>query len=180
MRKVIKLIGIASVLLITSISTFAQGPGAVSATATASATIVATLQISKQVDMDFGNLAVNANNGTCVLPPDANPVRTITGGVQLPAVVGTVTAAQFQVDGEANYTFDITLPSTDLVITNTTSGNSETMIVNTFTSTPSGSGQLSAGGQATIYVGATCNVNGDQVPGLYVSATPFEVFVNYN
>jgi hypothetical protein len=71
-----------AVLALTAFSTssFAQA----SATATATATIVTPISITKTVDMNFGNVAV----------------QTGTGGVTLPAVPGTVTAASFTVNGQ--------------------------------------------------------------------------------
>lgn len=148
-----------------------------SATANASATIVTPISISKTVDMNFGNVAVQTSTGgTVVMTPGG--VRSATGGVTLPTTSGTVTAATFTVSGQATYTYSITLPSTDLTITS----GSNTMAVNTFTSNPAstGSGTLSAGGTQTLTVGATLNVAAAQAAGLYTSATPFTVTVNYN
>ena len=148
-----------------------------SATATASATIVTPISITKTVDMNFGNVAVQtATGGTVVMTPAG--VRSPFGGVTLPTTTGTVTAATFTVSGQAAYTYAITLPSTDLTITS----GANTMAVNTFTSNPAatGSGTLSAGGTQTLSVGATLNVAAAQPAGLYVSATPFTVTVNYN
>ena len=137
-----------------------------STTANASATIVTPISISKTLDMNFGNVAVQtANGGTVVMTPAA--VRSATGGVTLPTTAGTVTAATFTVSGQATYTYSITLPSTDLTITS----GSNTMAVNTFTSNPAatGSGTLSAGGTQTLTVGATLNVAAAQPAGLYTS-----------
>jgi hypothetical protein len=53
------------------------------------------------------------------------------------------------------------------------------MIVNTFQSSPSGTGTLT-GGSEVLTVGATLNVTGGQVAGTYTSSTPFDVTVNYN
>jgi len=147
----------------------------VTATATATATIVTPISITKTVDMNFGNVAVQASTGgTVVLVPAGT--RTATGGVTLPAVAGTVTAAAFTVSGQGNYTYSITLPSTDLTITS----GSNTMAVNVFTSSPSPIGTLSAGGTQTLTVGATLNVAAAQPAGTYISGTPFNVTVNYN
>jgi hypothetical protein len=144
------------------------------ATATATATIVTPISITKDVDMNFGNVAVQSTTGgTVVLSPAG--VRTKTGGVTLPTTTGTVTAASFTVNGTGNYTYTITLPSTALTITS----GANTMTVTTFTSTPSATGQLTAGAQ-TLNVGATLNVAAAQPAGTYVSATPFNVTVNYN
>jgi len=68
------------------------------------------------------------------------------------------------------------LPTTDHIIK---SGTTNQMIVNAFTSNPSGTGKLTAGSQ-TIQIGATLNVTGGQATGTYTSVTPFDVTVNYN
>ncbi len=144
------------------------------ANATATATILTAISITKTVDMNFGNVAVQAaSGGTVILTPAG--VRSTTGGVSLPATSGTVTAATFTVGGEGSYAYSITLPTTPHTIT---SGENN-MTVTAFLSNPSGTGTLTAGAQ-TITVGATLNVAAAQVMGLYVSATGFNVTVNYN
>lgn len=144
------------------------------ATATASATIVTPIAITKTADMNFGNVAVQTSTGgTVILAPAGT--RTRTAGVTLPTVAGTVTAASFSVTGSGTYTYVITLPSSDVTITS----GLNTMAVNTFTSTPSGTGALTAGAQ-TLTVGATLNVGAAQATGTYISGTPFDVMVNYN
>jgi hypothetical protein len=144
------------------------------ASATATAAVIAPISITKDVDMNFGNVAVQSTTGgTVVLTPEGT--RTKTGGVTLPTTTGTVTAASFTIGGTGNYTYAITLPSTALTITS----GANTMTVTAFTSTPSGTGQLTAGTQ-TLNVGATLNVSAAQPAGTYVSGTPFDVTVNYN
>ena len=146
------------------------------ATATATATIITPITIANAGDMNFGNIAVQAGTaGTVVIAPAGT--RTSTAGVTLPSTVGTVSAASFTVGGQGTYTYTITIPSADHTITE--SGTSTTMIVNTFTSTPSGTGALTAGAQ-TINVGATLNVGAAQAPGVYTNNTGFDVTVNYN
>lgn len=145
----------------------------------ASATIVTPISITWVQDMEFGNIAVTSTAGTVVLHPDGS--RTPTGGVTLPNVTGNPVQAVFTINGTPNYTYAITLPNT-LTITNTTAGPGlgATMLVNAFTSDPSGTGQLDMGGAETLNVGATVNVNATQAAGHYESATPFDVTVNYN
>ena len=126
--------------------------------------------------MNFGNVAISTALGTVELAPTGT--RTPSGGVTLPATAGTVAAAEFDITGEPNYTYSITLPSTDHTITH--SGGVETMIVNGFTSSPTPTGTLDGAGAETVTVGATLNVAGSQLSGLYVSLTPFDVTVNYN
>jgi hypothetical protein len=167
-----KVITMAALLVAFSTASFAQASA--SATATSTATIVAPIAISNTADMNFGNVAVGASLGTVVLAPAGT--RSATGGVTLPATGGTVTAASFDVTGEGAYTYAITLPASVTITRNT---GTETMTVNTFTSTPSGTGALTAGAE-TLMVGATLNVGAAQVPGTYVSGTPFSVSVVYN
>jgi hypothetical protein len=153
-----------------AVGAFAQA----TASASATATIVTPIAITKTVDMNFGNVAVQTSpGGTVVLSPAGT--RTKTGGVTLPNVTGTVAAASFNVTGTGNYTYIITLPSSDVTITS----GVNTMAVNTFTSTPSGTGALTAGAQ-TLTVGATLNVSAAQPSGTYTTGTPFDVIVNYN
>ena len=146
------------------------------ATATATATIVTPIAIAKNVDMNFGNVAVTSTAGTVVLAPAGT--RTKSGGVTLPAVPGTVTAAKFTVTGEGTYGFAITLPSVDVTLTNTTGIGAETMAANAFTCDLGASSALIAGSKI-MFVGATLNVGALQKAGIYVSA-PFDVTVNYN
>lgn len=145
------------------------------ATATATAIIVTPISITKDVDMNFGNVAVRSSTaGTVVLAPAGT--RSATGGVTLPSTAGTVAAASFTVNGTSGYAYTITLPSTSLTITS----GSNTMTVTTFTSTPSGANGVLTGGSEVVNVGATLNVSAGQPAGTYVSGTPFNVTVNYN
>ena len=155
-----------------SVSSFAQ----VSANATSTATIITPIAITKEVDMNFGNVAVNSTAaGTVILAPAGT--RTKSGGVSLPSTAGTVTAASFTVTGASGYVYAITLPSTDVILTRNT--GTETMAANAFTSTPSATGTLTSG-TSTLAVGATLNVSAAQAAGVYVSGTAFTVTVNYN
>jgi len=92
MKKFSKLFFISVGVFMFASSAFAQ----VTASATATATIVTPIAITKDVDMNFGNLAVNATVGTVVLAPAGT--RSATGGVSfLAASPGTVTAASFTI-----------------------------------------------------------------------------------
>jgi hypothetical protein len=172
MKHMKKFLAITVVLLAFTAASFAQ----VSATASATATILTPIAISNTVDMNFGNLAVNATPGTCVLATDNS--RSVTGGVTLMAG-GTVTAASFTVTGVAGVNYVITLPAA----VTTVSDGTNTMTVNTWTSNPSGTGTLT-GGTSTLLVGATLNVGGSQPAGVYNTANAggsgeFTVTVNY-
>jgi hypothetical protein len=171
MEKMTKFFALAIVMFAFSFSTFAQ----VNATATASATIITAIQISNAADMDFGNVAVSGVAGTVILTPAGG--RSTTGGVTLPVVTGTVTAAAFDVAGQANFTYSITLPAAATTIDD---GGGNTMTVDTWTSNPTPTGTLDVTGNETLTVGATLNVGASQASGTYTSATPFTVTVNYN
>ncbi|MFQ3181564.1 MAG: hypothetical protein ACI9Z4_001162 [Polaribacter sp.] len=149
------------------------------ATATATATIIAPIAITNALDMNFGNLAVQAGgtgtSGTVVIAPAGT--RTRTAGVTLPSTTGTFTAASFTIGGASGYTYVITIPSTGYIVTKATT--LETMTVSAFTSSPSSTGILK-GGSETLNIGATLNVAAGQVPGVYTNATGFDVTVNYN
>lgn len=161
--------------LAVSVASISNVSAQASAPASASATIVTPISIAKTADMDFGNVAVNATaNGTVVLATAGT--RTATGGVTLPATVGTVTGASFTVSGQAGYTYAHTLPTTALPIAN----GAATMDVHSFTSLPSSVGTLFAGGTQTLTVCATLDVDAAQGAGTYTSASPFSVTVNYN
>ncbi|MCF8373310.1 MAG: DUF4402 domain-containing protein, partial [Bacteroidales bacterium] len=81
----------------------------------------------------------------------------------------------FTVTGLADATYSITLPAGATTISY--SGND--MTVDNWTSTPTPTGTLT-GGTQTLNVGATLNVPASSPAGLYTSAVPFEVTVNYN
>ena len=170
MKNITKFCALAIVILGFSVSSFAQ----VTASATSTGTIVTPIAITNAGDMNFGNVAVSAAPGTVILAPAGT--RTITGGVTLPAVPGTVTAAHFAITGTVAYTYSITLPSTATTVTS----GSNTMTVDGFTCTPTPTGVLDGSGKQTVDVGATLNVAGAQPAGIYVSGTPFDVTVNYN
>ncbi|MEI6277147.1 MAG: DUF4402 domain-containing protein [Prolixibacteraceae bacterium] len=149
----------------------------ISKTANASATIVTPIGLTKTIDMNFGNVAVSASGGTVILPSTGGS-RTTSGGVTLPATAGTVTMASFTVTGTGGYSYAITLPSAALTVTDPISLS--TMTVETFESTPSATGVLNGAGSQILNVGATLNVAANQTAGVYTSATPFTVTVNYN
>ncbi len=175
MKSSVKFLTIAATLLLFTTSSYAQE----SATATATATILTPIAITKTVDMNFGNVAVQSTTGgTVILAPAGT--RTVTGGVTLPATAGTVTAATFTVTGTTDYTYTVSLPVAAVTLTETV-GATATMTATAFTSTPTttaGAGVLTLGTQ-TLKVGATLNVAAGQATGVYVSPA-FTVTVNYN
>ena len=173
MKKTQKFLGATIAMLICAVNVNAQA----TTTANASATIISPISISKSADLNFGNLAVDAAGGTVILEPTGAGSRISggAGGVSFPATTGTVSAATFVVSGQADFTFSVNLLSTSIQITN----GANNMTVDNF-STSAGAGVLNNLGTQTIYVGADLAVAGSQAPGVYTSAAPFTVLVNYN
>ena len=163
-----KLLALFVVVLGFSAVSFAQS----TATAVSSATIIGPITLSKTVDLNFGNVAVDNTLGTVLLTNAG--VRSKTGGVTLPAITGTVTPAKFKVNGEGTSTYSITLPTTDQTISD---GASHNMTINAFECSAGAVGTL-VGGTQDFTVGATLNVGASQATGVYTGS--FNVTVNYN
>lgn len=142
-------------------------------TATASATIMTPIVVTKAADMNFGNVIASTSTGTVVLAPAGT--RTAADGASIAASnAGTVTAAEFNLTGQSGATFAITLPTTVTL----NGPSSSTMTATNFTSTPSSTGTLTSGA-ANVKVGATLNVGASQTVGSYTSAN-FTVTFAYN
>ena len=167
MKTMTKFFAISIMLLGLTAGAFAQ----VTATANATATIMTPITITKTVDLNFGNLAVNATAGTLVLA--TNNGRTVTGGVTL-MPGGTIAAASFTVTGVPGAIYSISLPAS-IIITDGTNN----MTVDGFISSPTPTGTLT-GGTSTLLVGATLNVLASQPAGIYTNTTDLDVTVNYN
>lgn len=174
MKAILKQLGIALILSGGTTTLHAQTQ---SVTGTATALLITPISIVKNVDMEFGNVAVSSTtSGTVVLSPSSTRTTGGSGGVTLPATTGTVSAADFTVSGQPGYTYSITLPTTAVL----SDGSGHTITVNAFTSVPVSTGTLSAGaGTQDLSVGATLNVTASQVPGTYTNATAVPVTVNY-
>ena len=186
MKNTFKLLAIAIFLCGLAVTSYGQ----VTLNSSASATIVTTMGLTKNYDLDFGNLAVTTVAGSCILAPEAGaaPTRTPGGGVTLPGFVGTPRAAEFIVTGVANQHYTINIPADVLTITHTTVPTA-TMTVDTYTTDQtvvtagtSWWGILGGSGDNTFHVGATVHVAANQLAGLYQSMAPaggFPVTVNY-
>jgi hypothetical protein len=181
MKNLFKIFALAIILTGFATSASAQG---VTINTPAHAVIVQTITMVKLFNLHFGDLAVTTIGGTCVLTPMAQPPnRAVTGGVTLPASIGTPMAAEFYVTGAADQHYIITIPQDPLTITHTTVP-ANTMTVDAFTTnkvvvTPTTWQGTLTGGSETFYVGGRCTVNPNQFAGLYQNMTGFPVTVNY-
>ncbi|HEX8616375.1 MAG TPA: DUF4402 domain-containing protein [Thermoanaerobaculia bacterium] len=145
---------------------------AAQATSNASAEVMTPISISNTAALRFGKFSA-LTGGTVVIA--TNGSRSATGAVVLSST-NAGGAASFDVSGDGNATYAITLPNS-ATLTHSVD-NTKTMSVGTFTSNPSGTGTLSAGGAQALAVGATLTVGNAQTTGSY-SGT-FDVSVEYN
>jgi hypothetical protein len=151
-------------------------------TTKASARVIDSLSITKDGttstsgDLAFGTMVPNTIGGTVVINPFGSGARTASG-VQV--IASTFGPAAFTVTGESNATYAVTLPSSATI---TKTGSTETMTVDTFTSTLSGTGLVVTGtlsGTAGSFrVGGKLHVGGDQASGSYTGT--FVVTAAYN
>ncbi|HLO68807.1 MAG TPA: DUF4402 domain-containing protein [Holophaga sp.] len=159
---------ILATLLLAAPAAFAQSP---TATAQASVILYKAITLSKTTDMNFGVVAAGTTSGTVTL--SAAGARTNAGGAT-PLSGGTVAAAAFAADGQANQTYAITLPASSVTLTS----GSDTMTLTGFTSSIGATGTLSSGGTQSFSVGSTLNVGANQAAGTYTGN--FSVMVAYN
>lgn len=143
---------------------------AATATSNSDATIVAAISITNTAALGFGSVVADAGA--------AGTVQMGTDGTRTCSTVTCVAqdagqASSFDVTGEDGYTYSITLP-TSITLSD---GGTESMTVDTFTDSNSGSGTLTSGADS-FNVGATLNVDMAQAAGSYTGT--FDVTVEYN
>lgn len=131
---------------------------------------LADIGLATNGGLGFGQIIVTGTSGTVTVTTTGS--RSASGGVALGNGFG-VSPATFTVTGEADTAYGITLPSSV-----TLTGGQGSMVMDTFTSSPSGSGNLGPGRSQAVSVGATLHVGASQPPGSY-SGT-YAVTVAYN
>ena len=150
---------------------FASGDAqAASANGTGNATIVQAIAISAVNTLEFGDI-LNGNVAANTVTVSTAGARSATDGTQL--IGGTVQAASFNITGDGNRAYTITLPADGVV---TLTGPGPAMAVNGFNHDAGGAPALTAGADS-FNVGADLVVAVGQTAGAY-SGT-FAVTVNY-
>jgi hypothetical protein len=157
-----------SLLVVCFAAAAANAQTSASANASVFAKVIQPIAITKTADLNFGGIITGPAGSVTVSPAG---VETATGATVINPNPN-VSAAQFTVTGEPSTAYLIVLPTT-VTITN----GAQTMTVDTFTSTPVGTGLLSATGVQSLGVGAKLNVAANQAVGSY-SGT-FAVTVAY-
>lgn len=139
--------------------------------ASANATIILPVSVTKLDDMDFGYVSVAAA-GTAVLEPNADTFTT-TGGVI--AVGGSPHCALFVGSSKDSAVVNIKVPNKPSTLTRVS--GTETMTVSNFTLQGQSKRTLAKASSFTFRVGGTLNVAAGQAEGTYVGT--FDVTVQY-
>lgn len=151
---------------------FAQTTG----NADANLNIIIPISITNDTELNFGNILASGSQGNVIVA--FNGTRTRSGGATfISSSPGTVSAAQFTVNGQVNATYSITLPNNSAVKLTKPGGTN--MTVRQFKhSLGSTTPKLNSAGTQVFTVGATLRVNANQSPGFYSST--FNITVAYH
>ena len=156
-------------IAVTAIAALVAIPSyAADVSSSAGADIIAPLQITNSAALYFGTIAPSLTTADQVVVTSSG---TRSCGSELTCVTADHTAAGFSVTGEADYVYNITLP-TSISISN---GGGGSMTVDTFTGSKA-SGTLVSGSD-TFNVGGTLSVTANQPTGEYTGT--FSVTVEY-
>jgi len=143
----------------------AQSASAVSATGHVTAEIIPVFAASESSQMNFGRFSPGPVGGLIILTPQSTV--SVTGTVF--KGIGTHNAASFNISGDSDAAFSISLPKNPVILTNIS--NAKTMVIQEWASEPQegiGSGMLQGGFQI-VNVGATLKVGTieDNPVGIY-------------
>ena len=155
----LNVISVAACLLLNLFGT-AGNAHAATTTAPVEVNIVSNINLLALNGIVFGDISASSIPGTVTIGTDSS--RVATGGVTINTNTSG-TPASYEVSGDANATYSVTLPSSVVL----TSAAGDSMIVDKFTSIPSESGQLDSGGRQIMNIGATLNVGSFQPFGAY-------------
>lgn len=143
----------------------AQSASAVSATGHVIAEVIPVFTASETSQLNFGRFSPGPQGGMIILTPQSTV--SVIGSVF--KGIGSHNAASFYVSGDADAAYSISLPTSPVVLTNTS--NAKTMLIQDWVSDPGqgvGTGTLQEGFQI-VYVGATLKVGPlyDNPVGIY-------------
>ncbi len=130
------------------------------------------ITIQQHKDLKFAKAAGDANQSGTVIIDATTGSKTTTGGAV--DFGGKHQRAEFNVRGDPNLGFTITLPGQIQI---TGQNTSAVATVKNFASVPANFGVLNAQGKATVYVGATLELQPGQTADDYNGQ--FDVIVNY-
>ncbi len=160
-----------------SAGTYSAYLSAATEPATATANVITTLTLANTADLSFGDITHNGAIGTVTVAPGGG---ISSGGNATAMGTGTVSAASYNVTGDGNRAYVITLPNSATISDNTT--GLVDITVNAFLDNYGGTAAVPAagaltGGADTLTVGATLNFVGTEPADTYTGT--FDVTINY-
>jgi hypothetical protein len=164
-RLKINIFSLICLLQITGINIIAQVTPPVTATGHVIAEIIPVFSASEKSQLNFGKFSPGPQGGLIILTPQST--ISVLGSVF--KGIGSHNAASFNVSGDADAAYSISLPASPVILTHTS--NAKTMLLQDWVSEPEqgiGTGTLQDGFQV-IYVGATLKVGPlfDNPVGIY-------------
>ena len=149
------------------------------ASSSAAATILEAMTLNNNTELDFGALSVPSTASVVVM--SAAGVRSISSGDVTFIAHNTGTQATFTVTAAGSTSYILTLPSTDVTITNTSTAQemevSAFNFISTDASDTSSPVAMPAAGSDTFNVGASLAMGTDEAIGLYTGT--YDVTVAY-
>lgn len=176
----------AAIVMMAGFSTTIMAQTSATATTSAGAVLIVPMTIAQDAPLHFGTITLlsTAAAGTVTLPSNSI-TRVFSAGVSAAGVSSDpATNAAYHVTGTYNEIYALTLPTSDITLTEVGGANAATMTVNAFTARFNGAvadaitSTLSATGTDDFTLGATLNLAIAQTGGVY--AGTFPVTVDYN
>lgn len=150
---------------------FASAQISASTSINSTAVVVDPIEISKSIDLHFGNVISGYNPGRLILSPEGT--RTAFGLQLSPGSPGQVSAAEAIVK-HGSYDYSITLPE-NFKLFNENNPN-QFLLIDDFTVLPEVTGEEID----ILKIGATLNLEANQASGFYTNPAGFNVTVSYN
>lgn len=166
-----KIFTLAIAILGFTTASFAQSTSPI---ANASATLLTPLSITKDADLNFGNLASTNVGGTVTMGQDG---KVTANGVGVKVFDGIpTTAAKFTVTGESGKSYTMNAPGS----INLTNGTNPTLtLALDYGTIGATSNALDNNGKSEIFVGGTLTIPANAVAGTYTNTTELKIVVNY-
>jgi len=176
----------AAIVLMAGFSTTIMAQTKATKTTPAGAVLIVPMTITQTAPLHFGSITLLSTiAASTVTLPSSSTTRVFSAGVEAAGVSSDpATNAAYDVTGTYNETYALTLPSSDITLTEVGGTNAATMTANAFTAAFTAAGStattstLSTAGTDDFTVGATLNLAIGQTAGIY--AGTFDVTVDYN
>ncbi len=177
MKTTLKIFTLTAILFGFATISYAQS-NASTATASAGANVISTITLTKNVDLEFGNIVSGA--GTVTIPAVASPTRTVTGNIDVYTANRTPTAAKFTVTGETGFKYSIVIPNANIELEHESDASAKMTVGSWALSSTHSTQNNIISADATdneFYVGGTLTATAGQKVGKYTGS--FDVTITY-